>query len=93
MAVLYNANKKSSMPDLESQFILYRNGTERLRGEPQKIELDGIVDLSRIPIRKKMLLGNSLEQGDYILQLLVTDKNHKKQKPVAQTLSFQIEPK
>jgi VWFA-related protein len=93
VAVLYNAVRKNYTPDLESQFILYRNGTERMRGEPQKIELDGIVDLSRIPIRKKMLLGNNLEQGDYVLQLLVIDKKQKKPKPVTQTLTFQIEPK
>lgn len=92
MAVLYNAHKKSNMPDLESQFVLYRNGTECLKGEPQKVQLEGVTDLSRITIRKKMLLGNSMGKGDYVLQLLVKDKQ-KKQKPVDQTLSFQIDDK
>lgn len=92
MAVLYNANMKSALPDLESQFVLYRNGTECLKGEPQKVQLEGVTDLSRIPIVKKMLLGKSAEKGDYVLQLLIKD-NQNKQKPVAQTLSFQIEDK
>jgi VWFA-related protein len=86
MAVVYNANHRA--PDLESQFILYKNGEEILRGEPQKMELNGISDLRRIPIRERMFLGKSLQEGDYVLQLLIKDRE--KNKFVAQSLCFKI---
>ncbi len=92
MAVVYNAkHNKDTPPDLESEFILYKDGLEFFRSEPQKFTLTGISDFDRIPMRRRMLLGNVLEKGDYVLQLLVKD-NEKRGKygTTAQTLTFEI---
>ncbi len=91
MAAVYNANHKDRAPDLESQFILYRDGSEYLRGEWRGVELSGLDDLSRIPIRKRMLLGETLPEGDYVLQLVIKDKQKSGENSVAaQSLHFQI---
>jgi hypothetical protein len=59
-----------------------------LKGDPQIIDLTGINDLSRIPIRKRMFLGKEIKQGDYVLQLLVRGKRQADW--VAQSLNFQV---
>jgi hypothetical protein len=47
--------------------------------------------LDRIPIRRRLLLGDSLQAGDYVLQLLVKDQQKGKKSGIAsQTLSFGI---
>jgi VWFA-related protein len=92
MAVVYNAKHgKESAPDLESQFILYKDGLEFLTNESQKFTLTGISNFNRIPIRRRLLLGDALPKGDYALQLLVKDNRKRgKQGTVAQTLTFGI---
>jgi VWFA-related protein len=92
MAMIYNPFLKDNKPDLESQYTLYKDGEEYKKGEIQKVDFDGILDLTKIPIRKRMVFGNEIPQGDYVLQLEVKDKlaNSKKTGSVIQTLSFVI---
>jgi VWFA-related protein len=92
MAVVYNAkHEKESAPDLESQFVLYKDGLEYFRSEPQKFTLTDISNFDRIPIRRRLLLGDVLQKGDYALQLLVKD-NEKRGKygSASQSLTFEI---
>ena len=95
MTVIYNAkNKKKAAPDLESQVVLYRNGEELLRSEAETVDLSGVADFERIPIRRKLKLENTLQPGDYVLQLLIRDKQAKeKESMAAQALQFEVSAK
>jgi VWFA-related protein len=94
MSVLYNAKTKKEMtPDLESQFMLYKDGSELFKSEAQPLILDNSGNFARIPIAKRLLLGDALQEGDYVLQLLVNDKQRKGKDGVAsKTMSFRITP-
>jgi VWFA-related protein len=92
MAVVYSAkHKREEAPDLVSHFVLYKDGVEFFQSEPQKLTFSGESNFDRIPIRRRMVLGNELKAGDYVLQLLVKDEQRgKKDGLAAQTLSFAI---
>lgn len=94
-AVIYNAKSKENLnPDLELQYVLYKDGGELFKSEPEAVRLEGVSDFDSIPIRKRLLLEKTAEPGDYVLQLLVKDKLAKeKQSLAAQTLDFQISAK
>jgi VWFA-related protein len=90
MAVIYNAGRKQT-PDLESQFFLYREGVELMKGEPQPVDVAGVTDFTRIPIRKIMKLGKEMQEGNYVLQLVIRDKQDTgKNGVVAQALNFAV---
>ena len=91
-SVLYNAkHEKEAAPELESQFVLFKDGTELMKSEPQALDLGSADNPGRIPLRRRLLLGNSLQGGDYVLQLLVKDKQRNKKSGLAsQSLSFEI---
>ena len=92
VALIYNAkSEKGQKPDLESQFILWGNGTEVYKSEPEKVDLGRINDLKRIPLKIRVRLTDSIPPGEYMLQLLVRDKNAKKDRDLAaQVLDFKV---
>jgi VWFA-related protein len=92
MSVVYNAeHDKNKLPDLESQFILYRDGQEIMKSQPQSVALKDINKWNGIPIKGKMVLENTLQEGDYVLQLWVKDKRAGSKRNLAsQTLNFNI---
>jgi VWFA-related protein len=92
MTVIYNAKtKKETPPDLESGIVLYRDGVAIYQSEAEALDLSGISDFKRIPVRKRLRIDNSMQPGDYVLQFLVKDKLAKeKQNLTAQTLSFRV---
>lgn len=91
MALVYNANRQGKNPDLEAQIFLYKDGRELVKGEPQKVDLSGLTNFSKIPIRKKLVLGDDMQEGNYVLQLLVRDTD--KSSLTAQTLNFTVKAK
>jgi VWFA-related protein len=95
MTVIYNAKNKNKVPpDLESQIVLYRNGEVLQRGAVEAMDMNGVTDFQRIPIRRKFKLENTLPPGDYVLQLLIMDKQAKeKESRAAQALQFEVAPK
>jgi hypothetical protein len=92
MAVLYNAKrKKEKLPDLEVQSILYKDGAEFHKSEFRPLELNGVTNYDRIPITQKLILDPTLSKGDYVLELLVRDKNRKEKAGLtSQSMDFQI---
>ena len=94
MTVIYNAKTdKESKPDLESRFVLYRNGVELSRSAPEAVDLSGPIDPTRIPVRTRLQLENGLQEGEYVLQFQVKDNRAKKKESLAaQSLSFEILP-
>ncbi len=91
-AAVYNAKHgKEAAPDLESEFVLYKDGLEFFRSEPQKFTLTGVGDFDRIPVRRRILLGEELQKGDYVFQLVVRDNERSgKGGRASQSLTFEI---
>jgi hypothetical protein len=90
--VIYNARvDKGQKPDLESQFILYGNGAELFKSQPEAVDLGSVGDFERIPIKMKLRLLDSIPAGEYILLLQVRDKRAKKgQDRAAQIFDFRV---
>jgi VWFA-related protein len=93
LAVVYNAKRDLGKTfDLESQYILYKNGRVILKGEPRTLDLKNTQSLNEIPIMGRMTLDKALQEGDYVLQLSVWNKRDESKKNlIAQTLDFTIE--
>ncbi|MBN2321689.1 MAG: VWA domain-containing protein [Acidobacteria bacterium] len=94
LALIYNAETGNQLPpDLETRTVLYRDGDEIFRNDPEAVDLSGINDPTRIPIKKRLRLGKTMPPGYYILQLQVIDKRAKKKHNfAAASLDFQVIP-
>jgi hypothetical protein len=78
LAMLYNADAKDiARSEIEIQSILYRDGVEVLRGESRPVtqeESEKYPD--GIPFLRKLTMGSDMQPGDYLLQMLATDKKN-----------------
>jgi VWFA-related protein len=84
----YNANNKDGKTSiLEFKSTLFRDG-QVYRQEAENINLKGMDNPGRIPIVKRLVLDN-MDEGDYLLQLTVTDKQAPG-RTAAQAIDFQI---
>jgi hypothetical protein len=92
IALLYNAGTNvQQTPDLVSQYTLLKDGMEYYKSEPEAIKLSRVEDFKEIPIRKKLLLKNSIPPGRYVMLLQITEKKEKQTRTVAtQALDFTI---
>jgi VWFA-related protein len=90
---VYNAkNSKKENPSLQSWSVLYGNGREMYKSESESVSLNGLTDFERIPIRKNLYLGASVQPGDYILTLQVKDELAKEKQSLAvQALDFKVQ--
>ncbi len=90
VAMIYNAKaNKGQKPDLASQFILYGNGNELFKSEPEAVDLSKVSNFKRIPIKIKLHLKESFPPGDYVLLLQVKDNlADKKHNLASQALDF-----
>ena len=90
-AVIYNAKGSENLkPDLEYQFVLYKDGSEIVKSLPASVDTRPVNDFGRIPIRRRLMLDSSMQPGNYTLQLVITDKRAKENSVAAQTLEFEI---
>jgi VWFA-related protein len=94
LALIYNADTRRGLPpDLETQTVLYRDGNEIFRSDPEAVDLSGVNDPGRIPIKKRLRLGKTMPPGDYFLQLQVRDKRAEQKHSLAtRALDFQVIP-
>jgi hypothetical protein len=91
LAIAYNVKfDKDKQPDLESQFVLYRDGQAILKGQPQIIDFKGVDNWNGIPIKGKIVLNDALPEGDYVLQLRVKDKRMGSKNEAVKALDFSI---
>ena len=93
LTLLYNADEKAvARSEFEMRSVLYRDGKEFLRGEPRPINPETAGNPDGITILQQLSIGSDLTPGDYVLQLVITDKRKsKKQEDVAsETLSFSV---
>ena len=91
LAMLYNAGAKADS-EIEVQSILYKDGEEFMRGEPMLISQDAAQNPNGFPIMQNWTAGTDMPPGEYVLQILATDKKDgkKNEGSVYQTLSFTV---
>ena len=96
VTMLYNAETDAiARSEIETQTILYKDGKEFLRGAPTPITSDKVDNSGSIPLLNRITVGSNMPPGDYVLQILASDKKNgkKKEEGVYQTLSFTVSEK
>ena len=91
LAILYNADSNAiARSEIEMQTILYKDGEEFLRGDPRPVIPNNTEKMDSILILRSLTMGSDMPSGDYIQQLVVTDKKNGKKKDgvASQTLNF-----
>jgi len=79
--------------DLEVQARLFRDGEQVLAGKPTPATAGGASDPRRLTAVGRMSLGRDMTPGEYVLQVIVTDKLAKsKFNTATQSTDFEIEP-
>ena len=77
LAMLYNADTKAiNRSEVEVQPILYKDGKEFLRLDPRTVTLEKGEKADNILLLRRITLGYEIPSGDYVLQLLATDKKY-----------------
>jgi VWFA-related protein len=80
-------------PQVETQVVLYRDGREIFAGTPALLDTKGQTDLKRLVAGGALRLGDLMKPGDYILQVVATDKlANSKNATAAQWTDFQVAP-
>jgi len=94
LATLYNADVKAiARSEIELQSILYRDGNEFHSGDPVTITPDDVNGLDNsIQIMRRFILGSDTPSGEYVLQLVVTDKSNSRRQEgnASQTINFTV---
>jgi VWFA-related protein len=91
---VYNAklDPTSQKPNLSAQAKIFRDGKPIFEGSSFPIEFSGQTDFGRIIATGAVSLGGTIQSGDYVLQIVVTDNLAKKKRRVAaQFVQFEIE--
>jgi VWFA-related protein len=72
---IYNAKLGTDRkPDLQTQIRVFLDGKIILSGVPVPVELTGQTDMQRIAVSGAISFGDKMLPGDYVLQVIVTDK-------------------
>ena len=90
---IYNAQPDAAnrLPQLTAQTRIFRDGKAVFKTDPAPIELSPQVDLRRLPSIARLQLGTEFPPGDYVLQVIVTDRLAKEKQQVAsQWIDFEI---
>jgi VWFA-related protein len=90
---IYNATVTGATgrPQLEGQVIMLRDGKTIYTGQPAAIDLTGQTDWKQVVAGGKLLLGPQLEPGEYVLQVIITDRLAKeKYNSATQWIDFEI---
>ena len=82
---IYNAklDKATKQPQLTTQTKLFQDGKEIFAGAPRPYEVGAQTDLKRLVSGGRIMLGNILKPGEYVLQVIVTDALAKDKRRVA----------
>ena len=93
LGMIYNAEEKSiSGSEIEIQSVLYKDGREWKRTESEAIAPNSVDTPNSIPILQRLTINPDMPPGDYVLQLLVTDKKNikKKEGGASQAVGFTV---
>ncbi|MEO6587802.1 MAG: VWA domain-containing protein, partial [Pyrinomonadaceae bacterium] len=91
-AVVYNPKlAPNGKPDLTTQLKVFKDGKLLYEGKVLPVISNGIIDVRRVSATGSLSLGTQMETGDYILQIVITDKMaNKKRQTVSQFVPFEI---
>ena len=90
---IYNAqvNKTTGKVDLEAQPRVFRNGQQLFNGNVIPFDAGGQTDMKRVTLVGAIHLGTDMQPGEYVLQLIVTDRLAKEKNRIAtQWISFDV---
>lgn len=89
---IYNAKlDQTQKPNLTTQIRVFRDGKPVLEGKPTPFNLAGQTDFSKLNFMAALALGDGMQPGDYVLQIIVTDTLAKsKRKLATQWVQFEI---
>jgi hypothetical protein len=89
---VYNAKLDSAkQPHVETQVRVFRDGKIILDGARHPIEMNGQTDVRRLRSSGAIAIGDQLQAGDYILQVVVFDTLAKAKKQIAtQFVEFEV---
>ncbi|HEX5734519.1 MAG TPA: hypothetical protein VF131_16910 [Blastocatellia bacterium] len=90
---IYNAklDRETRRPQIETQLTLYRDGKPVFTGQANPFDPSQQSDLKRMAARGRLKLGAELPPGEYVLQMVVTDKMVKgKHRTATQWIDFEL---
>jgi hypothetical protein len=91
--LIYNAqlDPATKQPQLEAQVLLLKDGRQVFAGRVGPLAVSGQADLTHIRAKGRLRLGPELTPGEYMLQVIVTDKLAKEKFRVAtQWMDFEL---
>jgi VWFA-related protein len=91
---IINANSGASQhPELEVQVRVFRDGAQVRADKMMLANAGAASDPQRLTVEGRMTLGRDMTPGEYVLQVIVTDKLAKsKFNTATQSMDFEIEP-
>lgn len=90
---IYNGQPDAAahLPQLTAQTRIFHDGKPVFTGTPAAIEVPPQSDLKRVPSVGRLQLGTDFPPGEYVLQILVTDKLAKEKQQIAsQWIDFEV---
>lgn len=93
-ASIYNAKLDASQkPNLLTQTKVFRDGKPILETQPTPLNLSQQKDLTSINFNSAITLNSNIKEGDYVLQIIVTDSLAKEKSRLAtQWVQFEVVP-
>ncbi len=86
--VIYNASLQNGGPQLQTRISISRGDEHVLDGEAKSFDASGQPDLKRLNAGGRVLLGERLPPGEYVLKIMVTDLKAKR--TATQFINFEI---
>lgn len=89
---IYNAKlDQTKKPKINTQIRVFRDGKLILEGKPIPFNLEGQNDFGKMNFMGALALGEAMEVGDYVLQIVVIDNQAKAKRNLAnQWVQFEI---
>lgn len=88
--VLNAGAESGNKPDLDVQTRLFRDGEQVYEGKPMPLAPVTPTDPKNLIAGGEMKLGAAIKLGDYVLQVIVTDKTGGRTRTAAQSADFQV---
>jgi VWFA-related protein len=88
---IYNAQLKGTGgPQLQTQMILFREGKQVFAGKISEYDPGKQTDIKRLKVNGGLRIGSELTPGEYVLQVVVTDKLKDMPNTATQSLDFEV---
>jgi VWFA-related protein len=84
-------DRATKQPQVETQLRLFRNGQQIFAGKPFLVDVEQQPDAKRMIAGGRLQIGAKMEAGEYVLQVIATDKLAKdKYRTATQSIDFEI---